>query len=141
MEISDVRKQLADAIDRAKRAGQERRGRTDVAREDFDVFLDRLAIPLCRQLAHALKAAGHPFIVNTPSGAVRLLSERSGDDFIELSLDTEGEELWVVGHTRRAWGRRILESERPVRRCPVRDITEEDVLAFMLKELEPFVER
>jgi len=72
---------------------------------------------------------------------VRLVSERSADDYVELSLDTDGEDSWVMGHTRRSWGRRVLELDRPVRRCPVKDITEDDVLAFLLEELAPFVER
>ncbi|MGE3512343.1 MAG: hypothetical protein AB7N65_26050 [Vicinamibacterales bacterium] len=141
METAAVRKQVLDTIERARRAAQDRRARVDAARTDFAALLDRVVVPLCRQVAGALKAAGYPFVVNTPSGAVRLSSERSGDDYIEVSLDTEGDDLWVVGRTRRTWGRRVLESDRPVRRSAVREITEEDVLTFLLKELEPFVER
>jgi hypothetical protein len=38
-------------------------------------------------------------------------------------------------------GRRITESERPLNAKAIRDLTEEDVLGFLLKELEPFVEK
>lgn len=141
METADVRKRVIETIERAKRAGQDRRARTDLANKEFVVFLERVAVPLCRQIAGALKAAGHPFAVNTPEGAVRVVSERSAEDYVELMLDTAGEDLWVVGRTRRGWGRRIIESERPVRRCAVRDITEEDLLVFLLQELEPFLVR
>ncbi len=141
METAVVRKQVSETIERARRAAQDRRLRADAARVEFDALLDRTIAPLCRQVAGALKASGYAFTVNTPTGAVRLSSERSADDYIELSLDDGGEDLWVVGRTRRTWGRRVLESDRPVRRCPVTDVTEDDVLAFLLQELEPFVER
>ena len=141
METAVVRKQVSEAIERAKRAAQQRRARAEAAQADFTALLDRTIVPLCRQVSDALKVSGYRFSVNTPSGAVRLASEKSADDYIELALDLEGEDIWVVGHTRRTWGRRVLESDRPVRRCPPSDVTEEDVLSFLLKELEPFVER
>lgn len=141
METAVVRKQVTEAIERARRAAQDRRARVDAARADFDTLLDRTIVPLCRQVADALKASGYRFGVSTPSGAVRLASEKSADDYIELALDTEGEDIWVVGHVRRTWGRRVLESDRPVRRCPPSAITEDDVLNFLLQELEPFVSR
>lgn len=141
MDTAVVRKQVTDTIERARRTAQERRARADAARIQFDALLDRLVVPLCRQVAGALKAAGYPFTVHTPTGAVRLSSDRTADDYIELSLDTEGDEPWVTGHTRRTWGRRVLDADRPVRRCPVNDISEDDVLTFLLTELEPFVER
>lgn len=141
METAIVRKRVTATIERAKRAAQERQARADEAAQAFSAWLEAVAVPVVRQIAGSLKAAGYPFALHTPSGAVRLASERSADDYIELSLDRQGEDVWVVGRTRRARGRRILESEQPVRRCPVGDITEEDVLTFILKELEPFVER
>ncbi|MGE3179226.1 MAG: hypothetical protein AB7O32_17275 [Vicinamibacterales bacterium] len=141
METADVRKRVQETIERAKRAARDRRARAELEARDFEAFLSRLAVPLLRQVAGALKAAGHPFAVQTPEGAVRLVSERSADDYIELTLDTGTEDIWVTGHTRRTWGRRVVETERPVRRCPVKEITEDDVLAFVLQALEPFVER
>ena len=47
----------------------------------------------------------------------------------------------VIGHSSRARGRRILETERPIADGPIRDIGEEEVLEFMMKELAPIVER
>ncbi|MBM3771274.1 MAG: hypothetical protein FJW27_08310 [Acidimicrobiia bacterium] len=146
METVIVRKWVTDAIERAKRRAQDRRARTDTAHQEFATLLDQAIVPLCRQVAGALKAAGYPFTVMTPSGAVRLASERSGDDYIEITLATETEEdaadgPWVMGYTRRTRGRHVLDTGRPIRRCPVRDITEEDVLTFLATELEPFVER
>jgi hypothetical protein len=141
MEISDVRRHVTETVDRAKRAATERRALSDEASREYAAFLDTIAVPLVRQVANALKVQGFPFGVFTPSGSVRLASERSADDYIELSLDTSGGQPVILGHSRRARGRRIIERERPIGAGRVRDVTEEDVLAFLLEELEPLVEK
>src|SRR5438874_484777 len=133
MEISEVKKRVLATIDAAKRAAAERRTRMDEAARDYGVFLERVAVPLFHQLASALKAEGYLFTVFTPSGSVRL-SERSGDDYIELVMDTAGDEPAVMGHTSRRRGSRVMESERPIAaHKPIRDLAEEDVLQFVLK--------
>jgi hypothetical protein len=139
MEISDVRRRLGETIERAKRGAAARRARSDEAAREYAAFLEKTAVPLVRQIANVLKAQGYPFSVFTPSGNVRLASERHADDYIELSLDTNGEDSVVMGHTRRARGRRIIESERSVGR--VGELTEEQLLAFLLKELEQLLEK
>ena len=142
MEISDVRKQVLQAIDRAKRSAAERRTRTDEAAREYEVFLERLAIPVFRQVANALRVEGYLFNVFTPGGSVRLMSDRSAEDYIELTLDTTGEVPRVIGHASRSRGRRIVESEQPIAEAnAIRDLTEDDVLRFVVRELEPFVER
>src|SRR5262245_45676681 len=141
MEISEVRKRVLHAIDRAKRTAAERRSRMDQASREYDTFLERVAVPLFHQVAGALRAEGYPFNVFTPSGSVRLISDRAAEDYIELGLDTSGSEPAVIGHTSRRRGRRVIESERPLATGAIRNINEEDVLAFVLNELDPFVER
>ena len=141
MEISEVRRHLSETIERAKRAAADRRTHVDEASREFIVFLEQVAIPLFRQVANVLKVQGYPFDVFTPGGSVRLMSEKNADDFIELTLDTTGEDPVVMGHSRRGRGRRVLESERPVAEGPIRNLTEQQVLAYLLKELEPFVEK
>jgi hypothetical protein len=141
MEVADVKRRVSETIERSKRRAAEHRARSDEAARDYAVFLEQLAVPLVRQVAGVLKAQGFPFAVFTPGGSVRLMSERSSDDYIELTLDTSGDEPVVLGHTRRARGRRVIESERPIGNGLVRDLTEEQVLAFLLKELEPLVEK
>jgi hypothetical protein len=141
MEISDVRRRVVETVDRAKRAASERRARADEASRDYAAFLEAIAVPLVRQVANALKVQGFQFGVFTPSGSVRLASEKSADDYIELTLDTSGEQPVVLGHSCRARGRRIIERERPIGSGDVRDVTEEQVLGFLLEELEPLVER
>jgi hypothetical protein len=141
MEIADVRRRVVDTVDRAKRAASERRVRADEASREYATFLETIAVPLVRQVANALKAHGFSFGVFTPSGSVRLASEKSADDYIELTLDTSGEQPVIMGHSCRARGRRIIERERPIGSGHVRDVTEEQVLGFVLEELEPLVER
>jgi hypothetical protein len=141
METSLVRQRVNDTIERAKRGASERRSRNDDAARAYQPFLERVAVPVFRQVASVLKASGYGFGVFTPSGSVRLMSERTAEDFIELSLDTSGEQPVVMGHTSRARGRRVIEIEHPVGGPAIADITETQVLDFLLRELEPFVDR
>lgn len=141
MEISDVRRRLTATIERARQGAAERRARHDEAARDYGVFLDRIAVPMFRQIANVLKTQGYSFRVFTPSGSVRLMSDARSEDYIELSLDTGGEQPVVMGSTSMGRGRRVIESERPIGDQAIRDLTEEDVLNFLLKELEPFVEK
>jgi hypothetical protein len=139
MEVSAVRRRVLETVERAKRAAAERRQRTDDASREYAVFLDTLAVPLMRQVANVLKVQGYPFSVNTPGGSVRLVSDKRGEDFVDLSLDTSGREPVVVGHSSRARGRRVIESERPIAAGPIPAITEDQLLAFVLDELEPML--
>jgi hypothetical protein len=141
METSVVRKRLTDTIEAAKRAAAERRTRADQAARAYAQFLDTVAVPLFRQVANVLKANGYPFTVFTPSGAVRLMSDRNAEDYIELSLDTSADEPMVLGRSSHARGRRVIESERAIAEKTVAHLTEEDLLQYLLRELTPFVER
>ena len=142
MEISDVKKRVFETIDRAKRNGADRRTRTDEAGREYEVFLTQIAVPLFRQVANVLRAEGYVFNVFTPGGSVRLMSDRSAQDFIELVLDATEDQPRVTGRASRGRGGRVLESEQPIGPPgPVRALTEDDVLKFVMKHLEPFVER
>jgi hypothetical protein len=141
MEIADVRKRVRETIDRARRQAATRRGRNEEAEREFQRLLEFIAVPLFRQLANVLKIEGYQFNVFTPSGSVRLGSERSGEDYIEIVLDTSGDEPRVLGRIGRSRGRRVINEERVVGAGSPERITEEDLLAFVLKELEPFVDR
>jgi hypothetical protein len=139
METSDIRKRLNQTIERAKRQAADRRTRSDDAARAFETFLTTVAVPLFRQVANILRAEGYLFNVFTPSGSVRLMSDRGAEDFIDLSLDTAGDRPQVIGHASRSRGRRVLESERAIGEPG--ELTEEAVLEFVLKELEAFVDR
>ena len=139
MEISDVKRRVIDTIERAKRRAAERRTRVDEAAREYEAFLDQRAIPVFRQVANVLRVEGFMFTVFTPGGSVRLMSDRAAEDYIELAFDATGDEPVVSGHASRGRGRRVLESERPI--GPPAALTEDDVLSFVLKALEPLVER
>ena len=139
MEISLVRKRLTETIERARKLAAERRGRGDQAARDFELFLSKIAVPLVRQIANALKADGYAFTVFTPSNSVKLLSDRSADDFVELSLDAAATPPAVIARTSRARGSRVIDAERAIGAPEA--ITEEQLLDVLLKELEAFVER
>ena len=142
MEVSEIRRRLRGAIEAARREAQERRGRSDQAARDYEVFLGERAVPLFHTLASALVAEGHRFKVFTPAGSVRLASESGGEDYIELLLDTSVDPPVVVGRTSRGRGRRVNTAERPVKESvPIDQLTEEDVLDFLVTELAPFLER
>jgi hypothetical protein len=142
MEISDVKRRVVETIERARRQAADRRTRHDEAAREYETFLNRIAIPLFKQVSNVLRAEGFAFTVFTPGGGaanVRLMSDRAAEDYIELSLDTSGEEPVVSGHAGRSRGRRVIESEDAI--GPPASVTENDVLSFVLKALEPLVER
>lgn len=141
METGEVRKRLQQAIERARRGAADRRARNDEATRAFGDFLDRVAVPLFKQIANVLKIEGYPFTVFTPSGSVRLMSDKSADDFIELALDTSDREPRVMAHISRSRGRRVVDEEQVVGTGAPEALTEEDLLTFLLTALEPFVER
>jgi hypothetical protein len=139
MEISVVRRRLTETIERAKKQAADRRGRGDQASRDFEVFLQKIAVPLFRQIANALKADGYAFTVFTPSGSVRLMSDRTAENYIELTLDAAENPPQIVGQISRTRGGRVIDAERPVGAPDT--LTEEQLLDFLLKELEAFVDR
>ena len=142
MEVSEVRRQLKHAIDRAKARAQRKRMDAAEAERAYATFLEEIATPTTRMLANALKVEGYPFTVSTPSGGLRLASDRGRDDYIELTLDGSGEKPIVVGRVRQTRGSRTLEDERPIRAgAAPQDLTEGDVLSFLVAALEPWLER
>ena len=126
---------------RARQRAAERRAQADAASRAFESFLSRTAVPLFRQVANALRAEHYNFTVSTPSGSVRLMSDTSAEDFIELSLDTTTDSPRVVGRTSRARGRRVVDSEQVVASGDPGSLTDAELFAFLMRELEPFVER
>ncbi len=129
-------------MERSKARQQQRRQRTADAELGYRKFLDQAATPVARQLCQALKAEGYPFTVFTPSGGVRLSSDHGRDDYIELSLDTASDPPQVIGRVSRVRGSRTLTTERGLKPgATPADITDEDVLAYFVEALEPWLER
>ena len=142
MEVSEVRRQLRHAIDRAKARAQQRRQVAAEADRAYATFLEEIATPTVRMLANALKAEGYPFTVSTPTGGLRLASDRGRDDYIELALDIRGDTPTVVGRVRYTRGSRTLEEERPIKPgSPPQDVTETDLLSFLVGALDPWLDR
>ena len=142
IEISELRKRVRSAIEKSRRAAADRRARVDAAAAAYSAFLAQIAVPLTQMLANALRAEGYTFTVFTPSGGLRLSSAKSGDDFLEFSLDTAAADPTVMIRVNRSRGRRVVQHERPVKEgTPVEKLTEDDVLHALLEEIGPFVER
>jgi hypothetical protein len=114
MEISEVVKQLKHAIERSRRAAADRRERARTGAVAYDQFLERIATPLFKQVANALRVEGLSFQVFTPAGGLRLASDRAAEDFIELALDVSGDRPTVLGRVSRSKGSRVLSHEAPI---------------------------
>jgi hypothetical protein len=140
IETSEVRRRLRSAVEQARSNAAARRERSDAAARDYEQFLVTIAVPVVQQFANVLSAEGHQFHLATPAGSVRLTSASSSEDYVEILLDTSVDPPEVIGRTSRGRGRRLVASERPVRdQTAVSELNEEDVLAFMLTEIVPFV--
>jgi hypothetical protein len=142
MEISDVRRRIRTAIEAARLRAADRRATADEASCAYDQFLEATAVPAFHTVVNALTGEGHRFKVITPGRAVRMSPERTAEDFIELSLDTDRDVPAVMILTSRGRGRRMVNTERVLREGPrIADLTEEDVVTALLDELLPFIER
>ncbi|CAN5835668.1 hypothetical protein BH24ACI4_BH24ACI4_24250 [soil metagenome] len=140
MEPSEVRRRVRTAIEAARKEAHERRSRSEEAVRAYEEFLRARAAPVFHVLASALVAEGHRFKVFTPADTVRLVSESASEDFIELMLDRSSDPPSVSGLVSRGRGRRLVTAERPVAEGkPIAEITEEDVLGFLIDEITPFV--
>ena len=140
METAEVRQRLKSAIAKAKTAAQERRARNDESARAYETFLSEHAVPLFHTFANALNGEGLRFKVFTPAGSVRLASESGAEDYIELTLDTAGDRPQVLGRSSRGRGRRSVSSERALKpRAEISSLTQEDVLEYLLEEIQPFV--
>lgn len=142
MEISLVRNRLNRAITAARERGRRQRERTAEAEQAYETFLQHVAAPVTKLVANALKAEGYAFTVFTPGGGLRLASDRGRDDYIEFALDTGSDDPQVIGRISQTRGSRTLTDERAVKPgATPATLSEEDVLAFLLDALEPWLER
>jgi hypothetical protein len=142
MEVSEVRKRILDTIARAKRDAAARRARNAEAGAAYERFLENVAAPLLHQVASVLKAEKHMFAVHTPAGAVRLVSERSPEDFLEIRLDTSGQSPQVVVHVERVRGRETLVEDRPIRPGVLTEhLADQDVLDAVADAVSILIER
>jgi len=144
MEVSVVRQRIRAAIERARRTPEDqradRRAHTDAAAREYDIFLQRIAVPLFKQVADVLRADNYAFDVFTPAGSVRLASGRGSDDFIEIALDTKGAAPKLLGRVSRSRGGDVAQTELVLNATTdIGALTEDDLLGFLLSELDAFV--
>jgi hypothetical protein len=142
LEISQVRKRIQAAMTTARDRAKQRRQKADEAEQAYEKFLNQLAAPLARQVVNALRAEGYAFTVSTPGRGLRVSLDQGRDDYIELGINTETDEPYVVGRIRRTRGSRTLDEERPVKPgAGPGNVSEEDLLEFLARALEPWLER
>ena len=140
-EISEIQKRVRRTIDRSRRAAEARRARAVSETRAGEQALHRVVAPVFKAVAAALKGEGHLFRVSTPVDAVRMSAEGAGDNFIELVFDTTGDQAALRGRVSRLRGRNLVVEENVVSEgSALGNLSEEDVLEFLLGELGPFVE-
>ena len=139
-DVAVVRKRVRFAIEQARRDQAERRGRVGEARRVYDEFLTSSAIPVFRMFATILKAEGLAFEVMTPAGGVRLQSDRTREDAIEMELDVTADPPQPLVTVTRVRGSRVIQTDRTVKgSTPLIKLTEDDVIEMLLEELRPWL--
>ena len=141
-EIAEVRQRVRRAIEQARLDAAERRARAEAAGEEGRRFIQRVAAPVARQVMSVLRAEGFGFRLSTPVGAVRLVSERRREDFIDIALDAAGDPVTILTTVSHVRGGRVLAAERPLAAdVEIDALTEQHVLDFLLDAIRVFVER
>ena len=135
MEVSDVRRRVRGAIEESRRQAEERRAKKDTAVREWERVLPDVAIPVFQQIALALNAEGYRYQVTTPGASVRLVPERGGEEFIELALDTEGDEPAMMLRSTRGRGRRSVTTERSLGARSAVDLLTDNALADEIIDL------
>jgi hypothetical protein len=142
MEISVVRKRVRDSIEQARKAAAARRAANQEAGSAWDQLLERVVTPVMQQVSQVLQAEGYGFRVITPASTVRLTSERSADDYIEVALDTAGPVPVAVARVNRTRGRERFADEHILASGnAIPALTDERLLDLLTGMLGPFVER
>jgi hypothetical protein len=142
LEVSQVNKRVRSAIEDAKAKAQARRNAAASADKAYAAFLETVATPIARQVANALKVAGVGFTLGTPGGGLRLAADRGRDDYVEIVLDTTGELPQAAGRVSVTRGSRTIVETLPIKAgTAIGELTEEDVLEFLVRALEPWLER
>jgi hypothetical protein len=143
MDVSDLRKRILHALDDARKDAAARREAVDAATKEYEAFLADVVVPLMRQSASVLTAAGQSFVVHTPAGGARLAAASSPETYLEVEFDATGDRPVVLGRvsvTRRRQG--VLVDEQPLGRGkPVSELAEEDVAAFIVAAVPRLMRR
>ena len=137
-----MRKRLRDSIEEAQKGAVARRAANQEAIAAWEQVLERVVTPLLQQISQVLKSEGYAFRVITPAGTVRLTSERSADDYIEVGMDTSGPVPAVVARVQRTRGRERFNDEHIVASGDaIPGLSDERLLDLLTTMLGPFLER
>ncbi|MEX2273746.1 MAG: hypothetical protein WD690_19940 [Vicinamibacterales bacterium] len=138
-DLSDLRRRVRQAIQDAKQKGAARRASRDEAAGAWATVVSAVVEPVATDVAAALTGEGLPFRLDTPRGTVRLVSERSPDDYIEIALDDsdEREAPEVIGRTVRARGRQSVTVVEELLGPPAQ-LSEDRVVAFLMGAIAPW---
>lgn len=142
LEIGEVRRQVRLKIEALKHESLAHRAEASSASANFEPWLEGVAVPLFKQFVNALRAEGLQFRVLTPARRVRVEAERSQDDFLELSLDTERRPVAVVLRRSYTRGHHVFTDERVVSRgSDVTSVTAAQLLEKLVDDAAPFLGR
>ena len=143
MDVVELRKRIKREIDAAKQDAEARRRAGDEAHAEYGAFLAAVAVPLVKQVVVVLRGEGLGFQTFTPAESVRIVSDRSPEDFVELDLDASTSPPRVVGRVSVKRGRLgVLVEEQPL--APGRrigEIREDDVLDFLMRAVRVLMSR
>lgn len=139
-ELTDLRRRVRQAMHDAKRKAAQRREARDEASKAWDTAVAEVVEPAATQMAAALTGEGLPFRLETPRGTIRLVSERSKDDYIEIVLDADDERdvPEVIGRNVIGRGRQsvtVIEESLG----PPSELTDDRVTEFLLNAVGPWI--
>jgi hypothetical protein len=143
MEPSQVRRHVRESIERARQTAAARRAVNDTASRTWDSVRDSVVVPTWQQAAQVLRSEGYLLQVSTPGQAVRVTSEKAGQDGVELTLDTTGPSPILLLRVTRTRGREVLTDERVTLAGDeaIGAIDDEQACMLLLDALAPFFER
>ena len=139
-ELTDLRRRVRQAIQDAKRKGGERRTARDESSKAWATAVAEVVEPEAAVMAAALTGEGLPFRLETPRGTIRLVSERSADDYIEIVLDDSDERdvPEVIGRSVMGRGRQsVTVIEEPL--GAPSDLAPDRITAFFLTAIAPWL--
>ena len=144
MEVSVVRQRVLDVLKQAKRTDADRRAdrraQSDQAAREYETFLQRVAVPLFKQVADVLRSESYPCDVFTPGGSVRLMSGKGNDDYIEVVLDTKGAAPKLLGRASHSRAGNVTQTELVLNAtADIGALTDDDLLGYLLSELDALV--
>ncbi|MDQ3168882.1 MAG: hypothetical protein M3Q55_01950 [Acidobacteriota bacterium] len=139
-ELTDLRRRVRQAIQDAKRRGAARRAARDEAASAWATAVSAVVEPVATDVAAALTGEGLPFRLETPRGTIRLVSERSADDYIEIVLDDSDERdvPEVIGRSVIGRGRQSVTVIEELLGAPS-DLAPDRITAFFLNAIAPWI--